>query len=144
MNWKQALALGLRSVGSYAEQKATMYSYNGTVLPKLPEWEGYSHKVLYNTGSIFWVRAYANKPTTVKGYSVAPYVEYDRLVADGEWHSAFLNDDAEPFWYYTNETSNDQKGASLDITDIVWANVDILTSDNVLHLAASDPIPVYA
>ncbi len=114
--------------------------YKGGVLPKLPEWDRYSHVVVYYSLEHYYLRAYANKPTTEHYDPILPGDSYDHLVAEGDWHSAMLGDDGN--WRFDDETSNDSKGSALKLDTIVWANVDITTSDNEPFMSASAPIPL--
>lgn len=125
------------------KQQPIAYLYNGVRLPALPEFDGYAHMVVHKIGDTFYMRAYENKPTTTL-YKPIFYPAYDRLVADGEWHSAHMEEsEAGDYWFTHSEPSDDSKGAVLAIAEIVWANFDVLNSDGTLYLAASDPIPIY-
>ena len=124
------------------------YSYNGTVLPKLPEWdkETYPYAVIYEfgdgTGKYLFVMT---EPPITYGYSfMGGYrVElsdgaFGKFVAgphDAEWH----NDG----WYGTEAVGN------CHVDEVLWSNTDIYYHDGAsdglagtLLIAASEPVPI--
>lgn len=132
MNWKQALSLGLCSVGAYEVKKATMYSYNGVVLPKLPETE-LPYAMICNCDGVYCVDF---RKETQEAYNtgVVAFSHTGRLFkcVDGAWVESTVFE-------------------FLSTYPPVWATFDIYykTTDSygelsgTLFLAATDPIPVY-
>lgn len=120
---------------------ATMYSYNGTVLPKLPEWDRKTYPYCaickrgkLNPGYHFW--AFSEKPilywfdsdtVSMKGSaSGTPYVRCSIPLDGTSWSSL------------SSSTLLDSASANGPF----WSNYDAYIG-NTLYLAASNPIPVY-
>jgi len=137
-----------------------MYSYNGTVLPALPEW---------------------NK--TVYPYAVIQMRDSSAIGGDGSWMACLLGsnkplsyDNAnnnfclETPWHTVNiyatnsESVKDifsQSGVSVGLNEwgeasqfvdtgevftidgLVWSNYNISDTDGSIYLSASEPVPVY-
>jgi hypothetical protein len=133
------------SGGGEQGTQAQMYSYNGMVLPELPEWDKTTmpyvvmYKDTWERIYVFYTK-YANKQaspsTSVSGtYNVRvgePYKEY--RCEDGNW------------WIYADHSDaiDVEFSHSINIeTRVIWTNFDIYTPDGDLIFAASDPIPVY-
>lgn len=119
----------------------TMWSYNGTVLPKLPEWDRktYPYCVICKRGKLipgynFW--AFSEKPilywfdsdtVSMKGSaSGTPYVHCSIPLDGTSWSSL------------GSSTLLDSASANGPF----WSNYDAYI-ENTLYLAASNPIPVY-
>ena len=126
---------GVTSVGGVAKKEATMYSYNGVVLPKLPEWDKttypYAFIVNHSTkGYMLVIQDVAE--TTNKAGNVAVLIDspIQYAVVDGAWKESSLYSTSVP---------------------IVWSNHDVYykTDDDygdlsgALYMSASAPIPVY-
>lgn len=116
------------------------YSYNGTVLPELPEVEGYPYKyALYHKYSVYRYEViYGAEPITaqkdVGGYgaciiSGSGYARKLYYLKDGVWYE---NDS-----YFSIAYKGD--------TGFQWTNHDILyeLSTDVFLAKSSDPVPVY-
>ena len=131
----KAFALGnaLRAyLAGRGAKKAEKYSYNGVVLPALPEWdkETYPYAAITSLGGSKQFVAFSADVHHGKN----PFGD-DTLVA-----SSYQT------WLYTPDSWNSPNYAMPDyvtIEIIFWADFDIYTSDGTLYLAASDPIPVY-
>ena len=138
MNWKQAFVLGLCAPGVGGGQKeATMYSYNGVVLPKLPEWDKTKypyaiivHHVINSTDEmILWLA----ESFTTKGYEHTA----------GRRLTYVLNEDTNKWDFVEEEVANRPVARYYTI---VWTSKDIYnnySSSNVyIEYPASDPIPI--
>jgi hypothetical protein len=116
------------------DKQPTAYSYNGVVLPKLPEWDKTVYPYVTITfseyGFGYFFRGYTDAMLYNGEYGYFADGEasqrYCHLI-DGEWGDL-----------WTNSTSY-----SVNTSSIVWTNTDILNEDGTIYLAASDPIPVY-
>lgn len=123
------------------------YSYNGVVLPALPEWdkETYPYAVIselgllpgyynlhvlgkdsyyFNSGGRYFGGSDEIKP--VPGYQCT-----SNIYPFDEWKELLFMDNANAC-AYENKTI---------IT--VWSNFDMLNEDGTIFMAASEPIPVY-
>lgn len=129
MNWKQAFALGLCSVGEYKGEPVA-HLYNGTQLPALPEWD----KETYPYALIVW-----NKNNSE--YMLLLQDSKETVDADGEY---MLFYESGIFYRANNGAWEIASADSYDAVKPIWANYDILDSNGSVYLAASDPIPVYA
>lgn len=134
--------VGRRIAGQRTKQKTIIgYSYNGVVLPTLPEWdkETYPYAVIgkvsnypdvyilvlgkkaptysSDTGKVTIAMTSTNEPLQI-AKCASPYSAWGG-VADWAYYSC-------DFW-----------------TDFYWTNTDILNEDGSVYLSASDPIPVY-
>jgi hypothetical protein len=146
MSWLTGYILGISGKPyPFAKKKLVGYSYNGMVLPELPEWDKTTmpYVVMYKDAweriYVFYTK-YANKQASpsisVSGtYNVRvgePYKEY--RCEDGNW------------WIYADHSDaiDVEFSHSINIeTRVIWTNFDIFTPDGDLIFAASDPIPVY-
>lgn len=124
MNWKQAFALGLCSVGEYKGEPVA-YLFNGVRLPKLPE-SVLPYAYIYTRNNAYYleftdtVRVAESSGNCWVNNSDTAY----KLV-DGVWVNTGLGN------YFT----------------VIWANVDVYHTEaagGTLYLPATDPIPVYA
>lgn len=124
------------------------YSYNGVVLPGLPEWDREMYPYAAITDVNLWRRphhlmictapfsVFTNDDTTITFISGteedAPLLRYEYNSENNSW---------EVF----NPTSTDKTwGPSSSYEPPIWTNADIISRDDgTLYLAASDPIPVY-
>lgn len=144
--------IGRQIAGQRTKQKTiTGYSYNGTVLPALPEWDSSAYPY-----AVIDLNFYDGEPTAWNlariYFSPVPLVRkenVDLLVS--------TNGNAEVMIYkWTQETGtweNDgtqQIGKTVDmgaigggVTGFIWTNTDLYNEDGTLYLPASDPIPVY-
>lgn len=149
-----ALELSANPLFLDTSKKIVAYSYNGTVLPKLPEWdrEMYPYAAMscatYSTGTIYslalssspwWYNANFNMFTSVhltQGFTVS-----------GSW------------WECTGDFSKWENVANYkdakygvlnfkigDVGSWCWVNEDVYDSyedGGALHVAASEPVPIY-
>jgi hypothetical protein len=133
---------------SEGEKVPIAYSYNGVVLPKLPEWdrERYPYAVIgggMNSASrgyrlyLTTTRPFAKQgDTMIHITAMGVYFKYFSKIQDGiygEW--------------IDDGTSEIEDGEFFPIYDAVggtiWTNTDILNEDGTVYLAASYPVPVY-
>ena len=126
------------------------YSYNGVILPKLPEWdrEKYPYVVIMQSISSteYVAQALAAPLYTEDTVSLAGkplfHLYYDEshflqsaIDETGIWKKWYEL----PSSYLTHRLEYD--GTTENV--LVWANHDILNEDGTLYLAASEAIPVY-
>ena len=143
MNWKQALALGLCSVGAYAKKEPIGYEYGSIndVLPPLPEWdkETYPYAYVYLWSAIsgnylLILSSTPAVPTENYGGSVwdcyYPYLVFSAFPSDSAWEQCDLDYDRQLVGYTTSSGGQ-------------WCNTDMLFTDGTVFCKASDPIPVY-
>ena len=152
MNWKQAFALGLCSVGAYAEQREPVaYLYNGVRLPPVPKYD----KTKYPYAAI----ARAHSPSHYWFVvSQAPMWMFDSESALGGTREVFDYDvpamrcvlyTADSEW---TELTEQTTAINIVLTDytyssnyteaFVWANHNIEKNGSV-RITATDPVPVY-
>ena len=117
------------------------YSYNGTVLPELPEWdrETYPYATIkskvFEDGSFGVALVISNKELNVSSKGLGS----DSLSNDGVLARYELADDADSW----NQTNNSHSSYP-----VIWANYDVYYMDTVedvggtLYLSATAPIPV--
>ena len=110
------------------------YSYNGTVLPPLPEWdkEVYPYAYITYKSSLFRLLTLSKKKHAYSVTSCLFSSEIDTWLVwelqDGTWEA--IN----PY---------------MNIAPVIWSNTDIYYKDNVedvggtIYLTASEPIPIY-
>jgi hypothetical protein len=107
------------------------YSYNGTVLPELPEWDK-------ETYPYAWIRPYAFG----RLLSIQKDVSY--AVVEGYENIEYPEDTK---FYWTGNSGEwivDRYDRDNMITrGAIWANFDILSTTGAVTLLASNPIPVY-
>lgn len=134
------------------EKTPTSYSYNGVVLPKLPEWdrEKYPYAVIGSTYKTIWVSGVPAGTRYV--FVVFKSTRYKSASGGGffftvpaiEW--VYYNNE----WVKCKEFTEDNSTESDDGTYFSsimygpdWADHDVYNSDGTLYLAASEPTPVY-
>lgn len=126
MNWKQAFALGLCSVGEYKGEPVA-YLYNGVRLPDISTvWDktAYPYAMITNpsdTSTYNLVLTPSSITVTEDGVGGSWSGKRYKIV-DGVW------------------TSVTGMGSGI----VIWANYDVYNRNGTLYLAATDPIPVYA
>lgn len=136
-------------------QTATMYSYNGTVLPALPVWdkETYPYAVMFCAttdnivGGSYYGRLYlcANPVTVSEGKlaitgeclrylsaSTEELLSYMEMLTGGSVSEANK-------WEYADT----QADTTLSILSYCWCNHDIVNADGTLYYESSEPVPVY-
>lgn len=109
------------------------YSYNGTVLPELPEIEDYPCLYMYCDKSDGYYRvlytATAFKATDSSGGVLSvSQIGATRMLRDGKWVSGGTHS----YLVYKKNT-----------TGFEWTNTEILYDDGTIYLEATEPIPVY-
>lgn len=135
MNWKQAFALGLCSVGEYKGEPVA-YLYNEVRLPRLPELK-YPYVVIWG---------HEAEGRMVMACSAPFIVKNGQLKMGGEnsysYVYAYATDDNKG-WNDLREVTGVSGGGVGFASYTVWTNTDILNEDGSVYLAATDPIPVY-
>ena len=113
------------------EEKTALYSYNGTILPALPEWdkEKYPYATLYEGGLYIFGSALCTLVVGEKpcGYDYAPYGSYE-------------------CFYYDSAGGWGEFRVCYGISNIhqpIWVNYDLYDNSGELYMGASEPIPVY-
>lgn len=121
-------------VVSFPSTQPTAYSYNGVVLPKLPEWD----KTVYPYA---WIRGYLSSRAYLLYFqSEISYVQNET----GTECIRVADSDLKYIWFsgYTSWEISSVAGDSAT-ESTVWANFDVLNTSGELVMQASDPIPVY-
>lgn len=115
-------------------KKPIAYSYNGVILPALPEWnrEMYITKHLLFGSPIYRVFL-VSQP-------------YYATATDGNYSIGYQTGDKrykaeESEWVY--ETTYEHSGLWAGLAEVIWANFDVLDESGEVALAKSEPIPVY-
>lgn len=100
------------------------YSYNGVILPKLPEWdrEAYPYAVIIPKNDTYYLLLQDTKFNAVHDWFITTLFVDFKFEYDGT--------------IWTDYTG------SLGTATPIWSNEDIY-QDDMLRLAASEPIPVY-
>lgn len=119
------------------DREPIAYSYNGVILPALPELpQGYMCSAICNdTKGEPSVLLFTNKTLYEKNECV--YIPFGANVwmyelGNGEW----ITDSYLVFVWDVKEQDSDGFA-------IVWTNTDILNENGSVYLAASEPVPVY-
>ena len=110
------------------------YSYNGVILPALPEWD---REAYITEHKIFSKTIYRVHLTSDPYYAIA---------SDGEYAIGYRKGDMrytaeESTWTY--EKTYDQDGVWASLTSVIWANFDVKDESGAVVLDKSNPIPVY-
>lgn len=115
------------------------YSYNGVVLPELPEWDKTAYPYVYLSNKTLGNRHYFTALSAVSfftdkdGYwSVATYPK--KLICSFDTKNGEFSE------WRESEQADETDGAS--VSAIGWANFDALNEDGSVYLEASEPIPV--
>ena len=136
-----------QSVRRGVRKEATMYSYNGVRLPKLPSVEGHPYKVIFHSS----YSTYLFVCSVPVCFRYQTYYGYMMSSASGEKfsyarYSLNANGDGWDGGIFTNDSSNWALGS--DERYCLWSDTDLMhydkdTGEATLSIAASDPIPVY-
>ena len=112
------------------------YLYNGVRLPALPEWdrEAYPFAVITDGGT-------RPKLWLLSGATFGPNNDGTEWRVKCDSYLSYSQSRVSYTWAYV--TKADTASDICEITDVVWANFDILNSDGSVYLAESVPIPVY-
>ena len=117
------------------------YSYNGVILPKLPEWdrEMYPYMCMTTNSSNSVVNLHMSSEPVVYDGKLnvtmirTAYVPKPRLFVSWTENNNAWGEIAEGNTDYNIYYSN----------PLIWTNTDIIKSNGSVYLAASEPIPVY-
>lgn len=120
-------------------KKIVAYSYNGTVLPELPEWdrEMYPYAALNKTSGSMGLLGYyrllcAATPFACENGTAVTYslpAIYALVKADMDTTVVTMTEVEE--------------ASAMALGVVIWANHDIDSEDGTVYLAASEPVPVY-
>lgn len=142
---KHGFIFGLLCPGDWrAKKEATMYSYNGVVLPKLPEWDKTAYPYAYlNHGQMFNGTKYIMFRVISKPFVVATNSSGTKIwsAEDAQWVS-FSCDSGETAWSAGSEASGTPNGNENN-SPVFWCNDDMKYADGTVYLPSSDPVPVY-
>ena len=160
-SFKLGLALGLCSKPLPIARKLIGYSYNGTVLPKLPEWD----KTVYPYAAIYTYHGNSEAQNPVyrvvmsdTPFEIGVYTiltsgsKYDGLKWQSnyiaQWKTQTMDD-----WGTDGSGTNGMIFPLNSANDaVVWASHDVLYASDysidasladTLYMAASEPVPVY-
>ncbi len=126
-SWLAGFAIGLCGKPLPIIKKTPIgYSYNGVVLPELPEWDKETYPYAY----------ILNEDINVNGYVLVLCKTTKTTTTD--WRMNFIWASA---YKVVDNAWQSISGAFGGV--VVWSNTDVYASDNTLYLSASDPIPVY-
>ena len=136
------------SVYRYGSDPVPAYSYNGTVLPELPEWdkEKYPYAlmqyfglnfILGEVGLLLTTKPMIYCPDELWKLHANDMGTFDELIYIG--NVLLVDGSHNNRWSYQRTNT--------EVTDVGnsvhWSNYDILNEDGSIYYAASDPIPVY-
>ena len=129
--------------GGEPGKEPVAYLYNGTRLPKLPEWDktAYPYAVLrcFLTSS-YYLDCYSQKPEFyISDLSGQEILDYENQ----EWTQYRFYDTLADWEHNWTGTSDSQ--VVLTTNTIIWTNFDIKNKDNegVYFPKSPDPVPVY-
>ena len=143
---------GTLSRGTFPQRNPVAWLYNGVRLPGLPVVEGFdkakfTHKMIYfSNGSGDDVASYA-----FIAFSEPLYLNLDdntlRWSATGEYiyFANFALADGSPgeMWSFTDGPYNKDDWWGNFGEHVIWTNYDICDTTGAVHLAGSEPVPVY-
>lgn len=107
------------------------YSYNGVILPALPEWDREMYPYAFIGHNFIMTPILYVASEITHGYD-----DYDYWVAYGVRIATY--DGTANAW-----TESDGAESYQNVSRIDWANFDVLNEDGSVYLSASEPIPVY-
>lgn len=110
------------------------YSYNGVILPALPEWD---REMYITEHKVFGKPFYKLHLTSDPYYAIASDGKYciGHRIGDVQYEAE------ESEWVY--EMTYEQNGVFAVLTSVIWANFDVKDESDTAVLLKSDPIPVY-
>lgn len=122
-------------------KEATMYSYNGVVLPKLPEKSGCEYCVIFadydpSADTVSWDAFLMSSPFYVTDSGKV-------LFTPGKWNW-FSKTEKDVDWVSTVEDYDSEKSDEFwESCYLLWANHDILNENGMVFQKGSQPVPVY-
>ncbi len=146
-----------------ASEEPMAYSYNGAVLPALPEWdrEAYPFATIGGIEDLTVAfpgvvgRWYSFYLASVPGYWEGATVVYKVPLSTQAWFFTTSQDMVDLFkdlgndhavvgqWFFAGEEQHDDADyVSTDLPSL-WANYDIHDTNGSVYLAASEPVPMY-
>ena len=139
-SFQEGLALGLTGapLPYTGTAEPVAYLYNGVRLPPLPVVEG-RPKAYMTKHTAFGITRYRVHFLSEPYYAVSSDGQYAIGHRSGDVdYTAKVNDTE---WVY--QTVWEQNGVWAAVSDVLWANFDILDESGAVVLAASNPVPVY-
>jgi len=140
-DFETGLILGLASPPiPHVVRIPTAYSYNGTVLPKLPEWdrETYPYAFIAQISSSY--RLIASVYPVRKTTGLSPWWWYDGSTLQFAGDAVQFNCSDGLAWGNGEVVSINASDAS----KMVWADYDVIHNNSgEVYFAASEPTPVY-
>ena len=129
---KTSMTLGWlvgRQIAGHRRKKGTLvgYSYNGVILPALPEWDREEYPYAFMHKAMRY-QLWVGKEITYNGSDIG---------IAGAYLHCFSKTDG---W---NELPGGTDVMVCDISKVEWANFDVLDENGAVVLNKSDPIPVY-
>lgn len=125
-----ALAFGIEGA-ERVERQPIAYSYNGVILPALPEWDREMYPYAFIGHNFIMTPILYVASEITHGYD-----DYDYWVAYGVRIATY--DGTANAW-----TESDGAESYQNVSRIDWANFDVLNEDGSVYLSASEPIPIY-
>lgn len=127
------------------------YSYNGVILPALPEWDRerypYAYITYWSSFGEFSLFTHEKRP-----------IAYTQHTESGDWLTIGTPEGCEVSYWGTVSpgnkkgwdgraepiTTRNSEGSALTSKEVVlWTNTDILNEDGTVFQTTSEPIPVY-
>lgn len=129
----QGLEVGRRLKARRLQRQPVAYLYNGVRLPALPEWDKTAYPYAYigrNYGGNTFLY-FTDVPAVYTFWALnCSNVTVTTYQHDGNnWKEGILNEYFENYSPFASPS--------------VWANYGILSEDESVYLAASEPVPVY-
>jgi hypothetical protein len=111
------------------QDEPTMYSYNGTVLPKLPEWDKTAYPYAVLDGNLDF---YASSAPVTANIGLADTVTYVAPYLYADFSTADMA--------FEDLEKRQSDGSSL--AGVLWSNHTVLNNNGNVRCEATDPIPV--
>ena len=133
------------------EPEPIAYSYNGTILPPLPDYDKETYPSLaiskFNDDSACWLVICQHQLTYAPGF-VYPH-RYEIVQPPNEQNNyygdTFLRYSKKPNKDNWEPLSTSNLATVIDLVNasVIWSNMDILNEDGSVYFKATEPIPVY-
>ena len=121
---------GTLSRGSFPKREPVAFLYNGVRLPGLPVVEGYAFLTLrLGIYTLYFSDFYefgANSETGNWQVRIPEGNQMYQVTAENEWQKQVST-----------------AARAINYENILWANFDVINPSGYVHMAASEPVPVY-